>query len=245
MGNVPIEQQHRATTTLLHFREAATSTHCKACGVKFNGDHRWTSMEDIWNASGRERCVGIDGAKRIESVKFTAPALEHATISDIGTNKGHGHAWTRPDGMKARCGGPGMCKECARDAAMVAAVGPLSKKTREEQEAAAKTAAMSADIAALAHPAAEKPCVFAAIEALAQQAREDEGMKPKVSMSTMQRIAADPETCHAAIEALKELVALKSLDDIYSQIKDENGALWEMLWQAAWDRANDAIGHLL
>lgn len=28
------------------------------------------------------------------------------------TNSGHGHAWARPDGVKARCGGPAMCSEC-------------------------------------------------------------------------------------------------------------------------------------
>jgi hypothetical protein len=32
-----------------------------------------------------------------------------------GTNTGHGHVWERPDGVKARCGGPRICKECARD----------------------------------------------------------------------------------------------------------------------------------
>jgi len=31
------------------------------------------------------------------------------------TNTGHGHAWPRPDGHKARCGGPTMCQECAED----------------------------------------------------------------------------------------------------------------------------------
>ena len=37
-----------------------------------------------------------------------------------GTNTGHGHAWERPDGMKARCGGPALCRQCATDAALVA-----------------------------------------------------------------------------------------------------------------------------
>lgn len=32
-------------------------------------------------------------------------------------NTGHGHVWPRPDGVKARCGGPGMCSECSRDQA--------------------------------------------------------------------------------------------------------------------------------
>jgi hypothetical protein len=31
-------------------------------------------------------------------------------------NFGHGHVFARPDGAKARCGGPGICSECARDA---------------------------------------------------------------------------------------------------------------------------------
>lgn len=34
-----------------------------------------------------------------------------------GTNTGHGHVWARPDGLKAKCGGPGLCVECSRDAA--------------------------------------------------------------------------------------------------------------------------------
>jgi len=37
----------------------------------------------------------------------------------IGTNEGHGHAWARPDGVKAKCGGTVLCRECALDAALV------------------------------------------------------------------------------------------------------------------------------
>lgn len=32
-----------------------------------------------------------------------------------GTNSGHGHVWPRPDGLRARCGGRGICAECSRD----------------------------------------------------------------------------------------------------------------------------------
>ncbi|MGB3432430.1 hypothetical protein [Achromobacter sp.] len=35
----------------------------------------------------------------------------------VGTNTGHGHAWRRPDGYLARCGGPAICRECAQDLA--------------------------------------------------------------------------------------------------------------------------------
>lgn len=32
-------------------------------------------------------------------------------------NRGHGHVHPRPDGAKARCGGPGICSECSREQA--------------------------------------------------------------------------------------------------------------------------------
>lgn len=32
---------------------------------------------------------------------------------------GHGHVRPRPDGAKARCGGPGICPQCSREAAEV------------------------------------------------------------------------------------------------------------------------------
>ena len=32
-------------------------------------------------------------------------------------NKGHGHVYPRPDGVKARCGAPLSCAECASDKA--------------------------------------------------------------------------------------------------------------------------------
>ena len=32
-------------------------------------------------------------------------------------NRGHGHVYARPDGMRARCGGPTICAECALDKA--------------------------------------------------------------------------------------------------------------------------------
>jgi len=31
------------------------------------------------------------------------------------TNQGHGHVFPRSDGLKARCGGPGLCQVCSRD----------------------------------------------------------------------------------------------------------------------------------
>lgn len=37
-------------------------------------------------------------------------------IRPIYPNTGHGHVYPRPDGVKARCGGPAMCAPCALDA---------------------------------------------------------------------------------------------------------------------------------
>lgn len=38
-------------------------------------------------------------------------------------NTGHGHVYPRPDGARARCGGPGVCADCSRD---------LARKKKEE-----------------------------------------------------------------------------------------------------------------
>ena len=35
-------------------------------------------------------------------------------------NTGHGHVYPRPDGRRTRCGGPGICHLCFRDAARAA-----------------------------------------------------------------------------------------------------------------------------
>ena len=41
---------------------------------------------------------------------------EPAPVEQAGTNVGHGHVFPRADGVKMRCGGPGLCSECAADA---------------------------------------------------------------------------------------------------------------------------------
>ena len=37
------------------------------------------------------------------------------------SNTGHGHVIARPDGVKARCGGPGICHECSTEMAALKA----------------------------------------------------------------------------------------------------------------------------
>jgi len=67
----------------------------------------------------------VQATRRIESVAGTRGLSSLNTkpigwydILRVGTNSGHGHAWARPDGMKARCGGPALCAQCAREQAI-------------------------------------------------------------------------------------------------------------------------------
>jgi hypothetical protein len=90
-----------------------------------------------WN----EFLHAIDQALFDERVKGveSVPALDARAELDIGgfelsdgpgTNTGHGHIWARPDGMKARCGGPGLCARCSRDQAQNAAKRTLGDAVR-------------------------------------------------------------------------------------------------------------------
>lgn len=47
----------------------------------------------------------------------TDAAIAAQQGNKTGTNSGHGHVWERPDGFKAKCGGPGFCAQCSRDQA--------------------------------------------------------------------------------------------------------------------------------
>jgi hypothetical protein len=42
---------------------------------------------------------------------------DYLASSEHHGNTGHGHVHPRPDGVKARCGGPGLCSECSREQA--------------------------------------------------------------------------------------------------------------------------------
>ncbi|HHW2792196.1 hypothetical protein ACM79O_27900 [Pseudomonas aeruginosa] len=44
------------------------------------------------------------------------PCPKHPAVEQVGANVGHGHVFPRADGVKMRCGGPGLCSECAADA---------------------------------------------------------------------------------------------------------------------------------
>lgn len=65
---------------------------CKRCGQDFIGG----ASHDYCN----HPCTGQETA-----------------VVPTNPNTGHGHVRPRPDGVKARCGGPGICNECSREAA--------------------------------------------------------------------------------------------------------------------------------
>lgn len=73
----------------------------------FNG---WLSLKER-----DDTLAALERLKALEAI--------HEPRSPVGTNTGHGHAWERPDGMRARCGGPGMCPVCSRDKALLEQLG--------------------------------------------------------------------------------------------------------------------------
>lgn len=68
-------------------------------------------------ATDRDRQRPCDSEPHGEDAGVAATHDAKPRSSRVGTNTGHGHVWARPDGVRARCGGPALCSECARDAA--------------------------------------------------------------------------------------------------------------------------------
>lgn len=56
------------------------------------------------------------------------------------TDCGHGWVYTRLDGVKARCGGPGICSECSRDKARKEAAENRNKPSAQNQAQAMEPA---------------------------------------------------------------------------------------------------------
>ena len=51
-----------------------------------------------------------------DAAPTTRPGRSLDAQGGVGLNTGHGHVFPRPDGARARCGGPGMCSSCSTDA---------------------------------------------------------------------------------------------------------------------------------
>ncbi len=50
------------------------------------------------------------------------------------SNTGHGHVRPRPDGMRARCGGPAICPVCAREQEQMLAGAEISVDDEAQDE---------------------------------------------------------------------------------------------------------------
>jgi hypothetical protein len=59
-----------------------------------------------------------------DELRFPHPADAVSPAATLVTdrNVGHGHVFPRPDGRRAKCGGPPLCRECTRDQSLAAAV---------------------------------------------------------------------------------------------------------------------------
>jgi len=58
-----------------------------------------------------ETLGGVLTGEGMEPTPYSAPS----TLWNGNQNTGHGHVYPRPDGVKARCGGAGICQQCAAD----------------------------------------------------------------------------------------------------------------------------------
>lgn len=82
---------------------------------------------------------------------------------------GHGHVFPRPDGMKMKCGGPGICQECSRDAAQKAQQEASAAQAVPELTSRVVNEACWKFIDAMPHPLTPqvwnnlKPALYAAV----------------------------------------------------------------------------------
>jgi hypothetical protein len=66
-------------------------------------------------ADAEERPVG--SWLRIAAKEKLGRLMPAISTSSTAVNTGHGWVRSRPDGYKARCGGPAICSQCALEAA--------------------------------------------------------------------------------------------------------------------------------
>lgn len=89
------------------------------CGAEFQAD-----SYDAGFIAGSGMCQNCDAALPPKDIctcpsgdgSLRYPCPEHPAVEQVGANVGHGHVFPRADGVKMRCGGPGLCSECAADA---------------------------------------------------------------------------------------------------------------------------------
>lgn len=95
-----------------------TDVRC-SCGDEYPAD-----SYDAGFIAGSGMCQNCDAALPPKDIctcpsgdgSLRWPCPKHPAVEQVGANVGHGHVFPRADGVKMRCGGPGLCSECAADA---------------------------------------------------------------------------------------------------------------------------------
>lgn len=82
---------------------------------------RTEALERLREKFREEGEEGLDTAYESAAAELSRLQAEVARLVDPERPRpddvGHGHVIPRPDGVRARCGGPRLCRECSRDLA--------------------------------------------------------------------------------------------------------------------------------
>jgi|GEM_PF-3905032 len=90
------------------------------------GQWCWGHINNAVRLADRDSAIGLRTIiERMPGMAGRCAVTEHvfddgnpkSSDAPLSGNYGHGHVWPRPDGVKARCGGPGICARCANDKA--------------------------------------------------------------------------------------------------------------------------------
>lgn len=77
-------------------------------------DKSWQELRDViadYESAISFRTTCTNCAKLLDKLYAAEVELEKSRRANVG----HGHVYPRADGTKARCGGPMICQECAKD----------------------------------------------------------------------------------------------------------------------------------
>ncbi|EOF7894446.1 hypothetical protein ACK2MY_004900 [Pseudomonas aeruginosa] len=182
-------------------------------------------------------CPSGDG-----SLRHPCPA--HPAVEQVGANVGHGHVFPRADGVKMRCGGPGLCSECTADASRARAAlaqpsgevvvtknesGAIVSVTRQDKEGRVLSViAESATLTAQAEQAeAERPAVvgYRSMES-GMVYDQDYGLKDPEALTTVAECERIVGVLRAEIAEWQE-AAGRSRSDVVAYIAERAKLLEE------------------
>lgn len=97
---------------------ALTGSHILRGNLYDDPQQRWPEGEKIHTSKIQVLDISEAKLETLNTIYDLGAALGAANTTEhkrVGGNHGHGHVWERPDGIRARCGGPGLCSKCAKD----------------------------------------------------------------------------------------------------------------------------------